>query len=116
MIQSTFQSSSGVFPLQMPKPGIRRGHLAPHELYSKLLKGGYIGDYVGITIRVIKGDTRSLDNGPACNGLEGSTPEQASFWRMASGFSKPLDPERGSDVCLRLRPKHRPMTWQASRV
>ena len=27
------------------------------------LKEGYIGDYVGTTIRVIKGDTRSLDYG-----------------------------------------------------
>ena len=27
------------------------------------LKGGYIGDYIGTTIGVIKWDTRSLDNG-----------------------------------------------------
>ena len=27
------------------------------------LEGGYIGDYMGTTIGVIKGDTRSLDNG-----------------------------------------------------
>ena len=26
------------------------------------LKGGYIGDYMGTTIGVIKGDTRSLDS------------------------------------------------------
>ena len=34
-----------------------------YEPQSKLLKGGYIGDYIGTTIGVIKGDTRSLDNG-----------------------------------------------------
>ena len=28
---------------------------------SKLLKGGYIGDDIGSTIGVIKGDTKSLD-------------------------------------------------------
>ena len=33
-----------------------------YEPYSKLLKGGCIGDYIGTTIRVIKGDTRSLDS------------------------------------------------------
>ena len=27
------------------------------------LQGGYIGDYIGTTIGVIKGFTRSLDNG-----------------------------------------------------
>ena len=32
-----------------------------YELKSKLLKGGYMGDYIGTTIGVIKGDTRSLD-------------------------------------------------------
>ena len=37
--------------------------LTTYELWSKLLKGGYIGDYIGTTIGVIKGDTRSLDNG-----------------------------------------------------
>ena len=36
-------------------------HSKPYELESKLLKGGYMGDYIGGTIRVIKGDTRSLD-------------------------------------------------------
>ena len=30
-----------------------------HSLNS--LKGGYIGDYIGTTMGVIKGDTRSLD-------------------------------------------------------
>ena len=30
-----------------------------HSLNS--LKGGYIGDYIGTTIGVVKGDTRSLD-------------------------------------------------------
>ena len=34
-----------------------------YEPQSKLLKGGYISDYIGTTIGVIKGDTRSLDNG-----------------------------------------------------
>ena len=33
----------------------------PYKLQSKLLKGGYIGSYIGTTIRVIKRDTRSLD-------------------------------------------------------
>ena len=35
-----------------------------HMYYSlNSLKGGYLGDYVGATIGVIKGDTRSLDYG-----------------------------------------------------
>ena len=33
-----------------------------HELRSKLLKGGYIGDYIIPPIGFIKGDTRSLDH------------------------------------------------------
>ena len=38
-------------------------HIA-HMSYSlNSLKGGCIGDYIGTTIGVIKGDTRSLDNG-----------------------------------------------------
>ena len=32
-----------------------------HSLNS--LKGGSIGDYIGTTIGLIKGDSRSLDNG-----------------------------------------------------
>ena len=32
-----------------------------YVLSSKLLKGGYIGDYIGDTAGVIKGDTRRLD-------------------------------------------------------
>ena len=32
-----------------------------HSLNS--LKGGYMGDYIGYIIGVIKGDTRSLDHG-----------------------------------------------------
>ena len=36
-----------------------------HSLNS--LKGGYIGDYIGATTGLIKGDTRSLDNG-SCGG------------------------------------------------
>ena len=35
------------------------------------IKGGYIGDYIGTTIRLIKGDTRSLDNG-SYGGLRGT--------------------------------------------
>ena len=35
----------------------------PYELQPKLLKGGYIGHYIGTTIGLITGDTRSLDNG-----------------------------------------------------
>ena len=35
-----------------------------HMNYSlKSLKGGYIGDYIRITSKATKGDTRSLDNG-----------------------------------------------------
>ena len=34
---------------------------SPYELYSKLLRGGYIRDYIGECYRVIKGDTRGLD-------------------------------------------------------
>ena len=37
--------------------------VALHELESKLLKGGYIGEYMGSIIGVIKGGTRSLDYG-----------------------------------------------------
>ena len=34
----------------------------PYMSYSlNSLKGGYIGDYIGTTVGVIKGDTRSLD-------------------------------------------------------
>ena len=44
-----------------------------HSLNS--LKGGYIGDYKGTTIGVIKGDTRTLDydsdDAPLSHGLEG---------------------------------------------
>ena len=37
---------------------------ARHMSYSlNSLKGGYIGDYIRDYYRVIKGDTRSLDNG-----------------------------------------------------
>ena len=32
-----------------------------YELWSKLLKGGYIGDYIGDYYRGYKGDTRSFD-------------------------------------------------------
>ena len=36
----------------------------PYELESKLLKGGYIGDNIGVFfVGDLKGDTRSLDNG-----------------------------------------------------
>ena len=34
-----------------------------YELYSKHLKSGYIGDYMGDYYRVIKRDTRNLDYG-----------------------------------------------------
>ena len=38
--------------------------LTSHMYYSlNSLKGGYIGDYIGDYYRVIKGGTRSLDNG-----------------------------------------------------
>ena len=36
--------------------------IPPHEPYS--LKGGYIRDYIGYSIGVITGDTRSLDYNP----------------------------------------------------
>ena len=38
------------------------------------LKGGYIGDCIGGTIGVIKGDTRSLDSGSFDCRLEGLKP------------------------------------------
>ena len=34
-----------------------------YELQSKLLKGGYIGDYIGEVMRIIKGDTWSSGYG-----------------------------------------------------
>ena len=34
---------------------------AQNELHSELLKGWFSGDSIGFVIRVIKGDTRSLD-------------------------------------------------------
>ena len=56
----------------LARSGVRVPHLpgalsdlqtGVYELLSKLLKGGYIGDYIGgTTIGVIKGDTRSLDS------------------------------------------------------
>ena len=36
-------------------------NIAPYELQSKLPKEGYIRDYIGTSIGVIKGDSRSLD-------------------------------------------------------
>ena len=43
---------------------INSGSTQNHVTYSlNSLKGGYIGVYIGTTIGVIKGDTRSLDNG-----------------------------------------------------
>ena len=38
-------------------------HSPLRKLYSKLLKPGYIRDYTGPIIVVLKGDTRSLDFG-----------------------------------------------------
>ena len=43
------------------------------------LKGGYIGDYIGDYYRVIKGDTRSLDNGSADNSHQPQTPETRPY-------------------------------------
>ena len=40
----------------------KRTGLKTHVLQSKLHKGGYIGDYIGINIGDIKADARSLDN------------------------------------------------------
>ena len=39
------------------------GFINSLELSSKLLKGDYIGEYIGDDYRVIKGDTRSLAYG-----------------------------------------------------
>ena len=43
------------------------GYVGVHQDYMSYslnsLKGGYIGDYIGTTIGVIKKDTRNLDNG-----------------------------------------------------
>ena len=43
-------------------PASTKQTLAPYELESKLVKGGYLWDSVGDYSSVIKGDTRSLDN------------------------------------------------------
>ena len=44
--------------LQEGNPSVWETHMS-YSLTS--LKGGYIGDYMGTSIGVIKGDTRSLD-------------------------------------------------------
>ena len=41
--------------------GLNVQAVCSYELQSKLLKGGYIGDYIGKIVGVIKEDTRSLD-------------------------------------------------------
>ena len=49
-------------PMQRPTANARNVGSDYHTSYSlNSLKGGYIGDYIGTTIRDIKGDTRSLD-------------------------------------------------------
>ena len=49
-------------PMQRPTANARNVGSDYHTSYSlSSLKGGYIGDYIGTTIRDIKGDTRSLD-------------------------------------------------------
>ena len=48
------------------------------------LKGGYIGDYVGTTIGVIKGDTRSLG--------------YSSYVLVSSSFSIPASPGSNQQV------------------
>ena len=47
-----------MFPQFTPKKKARQ---ELHESKSKLLKGGYVWDYIGTTIGVIKVDTRGLD-------------------------------------------------------
>ena len=47
------------------------------------LKGGYIKDYIGTTIGVIKGDTRSLENGS----------HDFSFWRLRDVEGDSRDPQ-----------------------
>ena len=44
--------------------GVCQDYSEVHRSYSlNFLKRGYVGDYVGSIIELIKGDTRSLDNG-----------------------------------------------------
>ena len=54
----------------VPPPRSRSQALKPYELMSKLLEGVHIGDYIGTTIRDIKGDTTNLGIlwYPLCNG------------------------------------------------
>ena len=61
------------------------------------LKGGYIGDYIGATIGVINGDTRSLDYSSYT--LENSCIEKLS-----------AQEHEGHERCLALRPS----SWQIS--
>ena len=46
------------------RPTLETKTLYSDELWSKLLKGGDIGDYIGAYFRVTKGNTRSLDPEP----------------------------------------------------
>ena len=41
--------------------GDSKGNCVDMSYSLNSLKGGYIGDYIGTTMGVIKGDTRSLD-------------------------------------------------------
>ena len=57
-----FERSRGLFGVLIVRIivlGYIRG--APVETYSKLIKGGFIGEHMGVNIGAIKGDARSLD-------------------------------------------------------
>ena len=44
------------------------------------LKGGYIGDYIGTTMRAIKGNTRSLDYSSYRHIVNDNGKEHASYY------------------------------------
>ena len=46
---------------------LERSRQRPYQLESQLLKGGYIGEYIGTTTGVIKGYTWSLDRKSLCS-------------------------------------------------
>ena len=66
MGSQTFAPKAQTFPKKAPNSprSLRVECRESYEFLSKLLKGGHIGDYIGDDILgVLKGDTRSLDNG-----------------------------------------------------
>ena len=59
MCWASSKSTASVGAAQVADPGLQCMHMS-YSLNS--FKGGYIGDYIGTTLGVIKGDTKSLDN------------------------------------------------------